>query len=898
MQFVEGLHRGLPATAIYKTIRKIKGKQQYRVYILKDNNQTYAKIPAIREKLAESFSEVPKDNNYSREFMQYESTVKQQTCDCDSDNSESYNKHSLAHTHNTAPGNDCIYYQMLKNMLQHAKEYLCRIFNQLWQQSHFPTQWQSAIIIPIHKPGKNHSDSKNYRPIALTSCICKLFERMINARLMEYLEMNKCLSNIQCGCRKERSPIDHLVRMENEVRKAFALNEHVISIYFDLEKAYDTTWRVGILRDLRAAGLRGYLPKFIEQFLKRRTFNVRVQNTYSSTYQQRNGVPQGSVLAVTLFALKINSITNCIPQDQRLLSSLYVDDLQISYRHSDLRIIETTLQQCLGKIHEWTKKNGFRFSVSKTNAVHYTSLPGLHNSPVLRMGETIIPYTDKIKFLGLIWDVKLTWKEHIAKLRSECSKLTGLLKMISNQQWGSDQYCTTKVYQIYIRSKLDYGAPVYSSAAKSTLNQLDAITTESMRIATGAFRTTPIETLYVLANELKPQDRRDYLALRYFYKIKGNISNPAHPYLIPVTYRTLFRNKKIPLPLSLRIQDMLEKYKLRKQFIKPQFSYNILHINTPTWTISPPIVNLRLNEYSKVITPPARYKQHYNMLMQTRYNNYTKLYTDGSKRKEGVGAAVVWDNGSRVASLPQEASIFSAEAHAVSMALKVIEEIDGQRFVIISDSKSVLKTMQNIRNNHPLCRKMIHDIHQLHNRANKNVEMCWVPSHIGIPGNEKADEAAVTAARRSEEYITVYYKDWYPVIRRAVLEKWNGEWQTTDQKLKEIKQRVGPWRPRERRSRREEVVVNRLRAGHCLLTHGYLMENNGPQIPPICGFCNDAILTVKHLLIECPNLNQERRRIDVCRRNNTVTMAMLLGDSGPVRDVLKMLQRIGLYNRM
>ena len=168
---------------------------------------------------------------------------------------------------------------------------------------------------------------------------------------------------------------------------------------------------------------------------------------------------------------------------------------------------------------------------------------------------------------------------YIGKQRSECSKLTRLLKMVSNQQWGSKQYCTTKVYQIYIRSKLDYGAPVYNSAAKSTLNQLDTITTENMRIVTGAFRTTPIETLYVLANELKPQDRRDYLALRYFYKINGNISNPAHPSLIPVTYGTLFRNKKIPLPLSLRIQDMLEKYKLRKQFIKPQISYNILHIN-------------------------------------------------------------------------------------------------------------------------------------------------------------------------------------------------------------------------------------------------------------------------------------------------------------------------------
>ena len=113
--------------------------------------------------------------------------------------------------------------------------------NKFWHQSYFPTQWNKAMIVPIHKPGKNHSNSSHYRPIALTSCICKLFERMINERLIDYLERNKILAHIQCGGRQNRSTPDHLVRMENEVRKAYALNEHLISIYFDLEKAYDTT---------------------------------------------------------------------------------------------------------------------------------------------------------------------------------------------------------------------------------------------------------------------------------------------------------------------------------------------------------------------------------------------------------------------------------------------------------------------------------------------------------------------------------------------------------------------------------------------------------------------------------------------------------------------------------
>ena len=167
-----------------------------------------------------------------------------------------------------------------------AKEYLCKIFNRLWQTSYFPPQWNTAIVVPIHKPGKNHSNSSNYRPIALTSCICKLLERMINKRLMDFMEMNRLFSSVQCGCRRKKSTLDHLVRMESAVRNAFVLSEHQVSIFFDMEKTYDMTWRFGIMRDLLDLGLRGLLPKYIGEYLKER-FAVKVQNHFSNIYPQK-----------------------------------------------------------------------------------------------------------------------------------------------------------------------------------------------------------------------------------------------------------------------------------------------------------------------------------------------------------------------------------------------------------------------------------------------------------------------------------------------------------------------------------------------------------------------------------------------------------------------------------
>ena len=106
------------------------------------------------------------------------------------------------------------------------------------------------LFSAIPKPGKDHLDPINFRPIALTSCLCKTMERMINACLMWSLESWGLLSEKQCGIRKNHSMLDHLVHFETFIRNAFVKKEHVLTIFFDLQKAYDTTWKHGILADL------------------------------------------------------------------------------------------------------------------------------------------------------------------------------------------------------------------------------------------------------------------------------------------------------------------------------------------------------------------------------------------------------------------------------------------------------------------------------------------------------------------------------------------------------------------------------------------------------------------------------------------------------------------------
>ena len=110
-------------------------------------------------------------------------------------------------------------------------------------------------------------------------------KRMINKRLVWFLETNNILTNIQCGFRKNRSTIDQLVRLETFIRDAFVNKEHAVSAFFYLERAYDTTWKYSILKDLHNIGLNGHLPNFINIFLGNRNFDIRLESTISDTFE-------------------------------------------------------------------------------------------------------------------------------------------------------------------------------------------------------------------------------------------------------------------------------------------------------------------------------------------------------------------------------------------------------------------------------------------------------------------------------------------------------------------------------------------------------------------------------------------------------------------------------------
>ena len=208
---------------------------------MKQDDRHYSTVEEICNKIVQTFSSVSRTNNYNLGFQQVKLRREKDSLNFGVSNREVYNKpftiqdlnSAVKSAKKTTSGQDKINYQMIKCLQDKARSYLLRVYNRLWQEHFFPAQWSHAVIIPIPKPGKPHDKSSNYRPIALTSCLCKTLERMINTRLVEYLDMHKIISKFQCGVNFNFN----LVRLETAIRTAFAKNEHFVSVFYDLEKS-------------------------------------------------------------------------------------------------------------------------------------------------------------------------------------------------------------------------------------------------------------------------------------------------------------------------------------------------------------------------------------------------------------------------------------------------------------------------------------------------------------------------------------------------------------------------------------------------------------------------------------------------------------------------------------
>lgn len=147
----------------------------------------------------------------------------------------------------TSPGKDEICYKMVENLNHQAQLVILQLYNKVWELGVLPSAWKHSVVIPIGKPGKDKGETTSYRPIALTSNLCKIMERMVTDRLTYILESRNLLIPQQSGFCRGRSIMDPVICLEDEIRKAQAKKELLAAIFFDVEKAYNMLWKEGLL---------------------------------------------------------------------------------------------------------------------------------------------------------------------------------------------------------------------------------------------------------------------------------------------------------------------------------------------------------------------------------------------------------------------------------------------------------------------------------------------------------------------------------------------------------------------------------------------------------------------------------------------------------------------------
>ena len=167
-----------------------------------------------------------------------------------------------------------------------------------------------------------------YNHASLLSCLGKLLERIVAQRLQKFLESNKKLAKHQSGFRTGRRTSDNLVFFSQKVSDAFNRGKKILSLYFDIEAAFDAVWHDGLVHKMITMEVPTYITVWVHNYLLDRSFDVRVGDSISSKARIVTGVPQGSSISPILFSIFINDIPAPF-ENNKCYSLLFADDLNI-----------------------------------------------------------------------------------------------------------------------------------------------------------------------------------------------------------------------------------------------------------------------------------------------------------------------------------------------------------------------------------------------------------------------------------------------------------------------------------------------------------------------------------------------------------------------------------------
>ena len=412
-------------------------------------------------------------------------------------------------------GPDNISAKLLKSLAGEISPALAVFFQATLEQGALPADWTHAKVTPIYKKG-DRSLAENYRPVSLTSILCKTAEHIITSQIHRHLDNHHVLTDAQHGFRKNRSCESQLLLTTNDLHRTLEENGQVDLILLDFSKAFDKVPHSLLLHKLKNYGIDTAAVSWITAFLDGRTQEVLVEGQTSASSDVTSGVPQGSVLGPLLFLLFINDMPNYVSKDSTV--RLFADDAVI-YREIKTEQDSALLQQDLNSLLKWERDWGMSFHPSKCNVLRVTRRKKIVESKYSIRGHAL-ELVDSAKYLGIILSKDMSWKTHIKMITS---KANHTLSFLQRNITDCPKSLKELSYKTLVRPQLEYCSPIWDPYHQNQINQIEAVQNRAARFTCNDY--SRYSSVTAMKNDLgweSLQARRKIGKVVLLYKILNN----------------------------------------------------------------------------------------------------------------------------------------------------------------------------------------------------------------------------------------------------------------------------------------------------------------------------------------------------------------------------------------